>query len=49
MAGKSGHNTTVIYPRDQRTAYAPLTDVAIEQAFNWGLAGTSVAASASPT
>jgi tRNA-2-methylthio-N6-dimethylallyladenosine synthase len=48
MAGKSGHNTTVIYPRDQRTAYAPFADVAIEQAFNWGLAGTTIAASASP-
>ena len=49
MAGKSGHNTTVIYPRDQRTAYAAFADVAIEQAFNWGLAGTTVAATASPT
>jgi tRNA-2-methylthio-N6-dimethylallyladenosine synthase len=48
MAGKSGHNTTVIYPRDQRTAYAPSADVVIEQAYNWGLAGTTAGPSAPP-
>jgi tRNA-2-methylthio-N6-dimethylallyladenosine synthase len=42
MAGKTGHNTTVIYPRDERTKYAPWTDVAVEQAFSWGVAGTPV-------
>ena len=40
MAGKTGHNTTVIYPRDERTTHAALVDVAIEQAYNWGLAGS---------
>ena len=42
MAGKTGHNTTVIYPRDDRTKYAPWTDVVVEQAFSWGVAGTPV-------
>jgi tRNA-2-methylthio-N6-dimethylallyladenosine synthase len=41
MAGKTGHNTTVIYPRDERTACAPLVDVTVEQAFSWGLAGSA--------
>ena len=49
MAGKSGHNTTVIYPRDQRTAHSPTVEVAIEQAYTWGLAGSVVDASAPPT
>jgi tRNA-2-methylthio-N6-dimethylallyladenosine synthase len=40
MAGKTGHNTTVIYPRDERTTFAPTTNVVIEQAFSWGLAGS---------
>ncbi len=40
MAGKTGHNTTVIYPRDDRTKFAPVVDVAVEQAYSWGLAGT---------
>lgn len=48
MAGKSGHNTTVIYPRDQHTAYSPVVDVAIEQAYNWGLSGSTIAAGAPP-
>jgi tRNA-2-methylthio-N6-dimethylallyladenosine synthase len=39
MAGKTGHNVTVVYPRDAKTEYAPFTDVVVEQAFNWGLAG----------
>ena len=42
MAGKTGHNTTVVYPRDDRTKFAPTTDVLVEQAFNWGLAGSVV-------
>ena len=40
MAGKTGHNATVIYPRDERTKFAPVVDVTLDQAFNWGLAGT---------
>ena len=39
MAGKTGHNVTVVYPRDERTDHRPYADVVIEQAFNWGLAG----------
>jgi tRNA-2-methylthio-N6-dimethylallyladenosine synthase len=39
MAGKSGHNVTVIYPRDARTEYQPFVDVTIDQAYNWGLSG----------
>ena len=46
MAGKTGHNTTVIYPRDERTKFAPVVDVAVEQAFSWGLSGTMAAQSA---
>jgi tRNA-2-methylthio-N6-dimethylallyladenosine synthase len=48
MAGKSGHNTTVIYPRDRRTAYSPVVDVAIEQAYTWGMAGATVDVSSPP-
>lgn len=40
MAGKTGHNTTVVYPRDERTRFAPFVDVFVEQAFTWGLAGS---------
>jgi tRNA-2-methylthio-N6-dimethylallyladenosine synthase len=39
MAGKTGHNVTVIYPRDERTENRAFADVVVEQAFNWGLAG----------
>lgn len=39
MAGKTGHNVTVVYPRDERTEYQPFVDVTIEQAYNWGLSG----------
>ncbi|MFI5388396.1 MAG: tRNA (N6-isopentenyl adenosine(37)-C2)-methylthiotransferase MiaB [Candidatus Eremiobacterales bacterium] len=39
MAGKTGHNVTVIYPRDERTEHRPFVDVAIDQAYNWGLSG----------
>ncbi len=39
MAGKTGHNVTVIYPRDARTEHRAFVDVAIEQAYNWGLSG----------
>lgn len=39
MAGKTGHNVTVIYPRTDATAHAPVARVAIDRAFNWGLAG----------
>ena len=39
MAGKSGHNVTVIYPRDARTEHRAFVDVVVEQAYNWGLAG----------
>jgi tRNA-2-methylthio-N6-dimethylallyladenosine synthase len=39
MAGKTGHNVTVIYPRDERSERSPFVDVVVEQAFNWGLAG----------
>ncbi len=39
MAGKTGHNVTMIYPRDARTEHRAFVDVAVEQAYNWGLAG----------
>ena len=39
MAGKSGHNVTVIWPRDARTEHKAVVDVAIEQAQTWGLVG----------
>jgi len=39
MAGKSGHNVTVIWPRDAGTEHKPVVDVAIEQAQTWGLVG----------
>jgi tRNA-2-methylthio-N6-dimethylallyladenosine synthase len=39
MAGKSGHNVTVVWPRDAATQHAPLVDVAVEQAHTWGLVG----------
>jgi tRNA-2-methylthio-N6-dimethylallyladenosine synthase len=39
MAGKTGHNVTVVYPRDERTEHRAYVDVVVEQAFNWGLAG----------
>ena len=39
MAGKTGHNVTVVYPRDARTEHRPFVDVAIDQAYNWGLSG----------
>jgi len=39
MAGKTGHNVTVIYPRDERTEHRAFVDVVVEQAFNWGLSG----------
>ncbi len=39
MAGKTGHNTTVVWPRDVQTQYKPVVDVIVEQAYNWGLAG----------
>ncbi len=42
MAGKTGHNVTVIYPRTGDTAHAPLMRVSIDRAFNWGLAGQPV-------
>ena len=42
MAGKSGHNATVIWPRDARTEGRAFVDVAVNQAYQWGLAGTAV-------
>ncbi|MDQ6780769.1 MAG: tRNA (N6-isopentenyl adenosine(37)-C2)-methylthiotransferase MiaB [Candidatus Eremiobacteraeota bacterium] len=39
MAGKSGHNVTVVWPRGERSEYHAFVDVVIEQAYNWGLAG----------
>jgi tRNA-2-methylthio-N6-dimethylallyladenosine synthase len=39
MAGKSGHNVTVVWPRDPRSEHRPCVDIAVEQAYNWGLAG----------
>lgn len=39
MAGKTGHNVTVVYPRDERTEHRAFVDVAIDQAYNWGLSG----------
>jgi tRNA-2-methylthio-N6-dimethylallyladenosine synthase len=42
MAGKSGHNATVIWPRDARTEGRAFVDVAVDQAYQWGLAGTAV-------
>ena len=40
MAGKTGHNITVVYPRDERTEHRAFVDVAIDQAYNWGLSGS---------
>ncbi len=42
MAGKSGHNATVIWPREPKTEGRAFVDVAVDQAFQWGLAGTAV-------
>ncbi len=42
MAGKSGHNATVVWPRDPATEYRAFVDVAVDQAYQWGLAGTAV-------
>jgi tRNA-2-methylthio-N6-dimethylallyladenosine synthase len=42
MAGKSGHNATVIWPRDPAIEHRAFVDVAVDQAFQWGLAGTPV-------
>jgi len=39
MAGKSGHNITVVWPREERTEHQALVDVVVEQAYNWGLVG----------
>jgi tRNA-2-methylthio-N6-dimethylallyladenosine synthase len=39
MAGKTGHNVTVIWPRDEKTKYQATVDVTIEQAHTWGLVG----------
>lgn len=39
MAGKSGHNVTVIWPRDERTKHTASVDVTVEQAHSWGLVG----------
>lgn len=39
MAGKTGHNVTVIWPRTPDGEHRPFVSVAIDQAFNWGLAG----------
>jgi tRNA-2-methylthio-N6-dimethylallyladenosine synthase len=42
MAGKSGHNATVIWPREPKFEGRAFVDVAVDQAFQWGLAGTAV-------
>ena len=42
MAGKTGHNATVVWPRDPATEHRAFVDVAVDQAFQWGLAGTAV-------
>jgi tRNA-2-methylthio-N6-dimethylallyladenosine synthase len=39
MAGKTGHNVTVVWPRDAATQHVALVDVAVEQAHTWGLVG----------
>jgi len=39
MAGKTGHNVTVIWPRAPGSEHRAFVDVAVDQAFNWGLAG----------
>ena len=39
MAGKTGHNVTVIWPSDGKTKYQATVDVTIEQAHTWGLVG----------
>ncbi len=39
MAGKTGHNVTVVWPRDERTLHQAFVDVAIDQAHSWGLIG----------
>ncbi|MDQ2818740.1 MAG: tRNA (N6-isopentenyl adenosine(37)-C2)-methylthiotransferase MiaB [Candidatus Eremiobacteraeota bacterium] len=39
LAGKTAHNTTVVWPRVGQARGAALVDVVVDQAFNWGLAG----------
>jgi len=39
MAGKTGHNVTVVFPRTPASEHRAFVDVAVDQAFNWGLAG----------
>ena len=39
MAGKTGHNVTVVWPRTLQSEHRASVAVAVEQAFNWGLAG----------
>ncbi len=39
MAGKTGHNVTVVWPRETSTDATPMVDVMIEQAYTWGLVG----------
>jgi tRNA-2-methylthio-N6-dimethylallyladenosine synthase len=39
MAGKTGHNVTVVWPRTGSADHKPVVNVAVEQAFTWGLVG----------
>jgi len=41
MAGKTGHNITVVWPRsaDAAAARSPVANLVIEQAQTWGLVG----------
>ena len=39
MAGKSGHNITVVWPKDGAHSASPTADVVVEQAQTWGLVG----------
>ncbi|MBV8667736.1 MAG: tRNA (N6-isopentenyl adenosine(37)-C2)-methylthiotransferase MiaB, partial [Candidatus Eremiobacteraeota bacterium] len=41
MAGKTGHNVTVVWPRstDAAAARSPVANLVIEQAQTWGLVG----------
>lgn len=39
MAGKDGHNITVVWPQEDRTRRQPIVEVVVEQAHSWGLVG----------
>jgi tRNA-2-methylthio-N6-dimethylallyladenosine synthase len=39
LAGKTGHNITVVCPRTPASEHRPFLHVAVDQAYNWGLTG----------